>query len=255
MKDIAGFLEGYLMPRVYHREKIITVSESSKADIIAMKPLQNKNVSVVNPGISLPELKLFPKKSTSPTLVYVGRVRPYKNIDVAIMAFEKVLVEFPDAVFKIAGSGESVPHLKKLVKERGLGKSVKFYGHVTDELREKLYKSAWLMIQPSTMEGWGITVIEANSCATPVIASNVSGLKDSVIDGKTGILVPPGNIDLFAKGIVKIFKNNSLRRKMALASVDRAKEFGWTNNASEFLSEIKKDLKSRYNFALGGISE
>src|SRR5207237_10913800 len=108
------------------------------------------------------------------------------NIDVAIKAFAKVVRIQKKAKLAIVGEGESYLTLNKLVAELGIKKSVTFHGRVSEEEKVLLLAKSWAAIQPSQMEGWGLTVIEANAAGTPVIASRVNGLQDSVLDGQIG---------------------------------------------------------------------
>lgn len=250
VRQIAAFLEGSLMPWVYRDQKIITVSKSSWEDIVRLNFFSKKNVSIVNPGIKCPKLKGLPRKAACPTILYLGRIRPYKNLDKALAAFKGVLKKNPTAIFKIAGDGDCLESLKKLAVELGISESVVFLGKVSEEQKVELFKEAWLMVQPSSIEGWGITVIEANAYGSPVVASNVSGLKDSVVDGKTGILVKAGDIGELTWAMCRIIENPILRHNMSKESMGRARAFDWDNNAREFLQEIGVYLRESYNFDL-----
>ncbi len=247
MQQIASFLEAKLMPLAYKDEKIITVSNSSKKDIVALGYVNPKNISIVNPGIKLPNLNKVPKKSNNPKILYLGRIRPYKNIDIAIYAFQQVVKKYPLAKFHIAGEGESIDQLKELARSLNLRKSVIFHGKVDDATREYLYRTSWFSVQPSSFEGWGITVIESNSYGTPVIASRVPGLIDSVVRNKTGLLVPLKNIGLLASAMEKLIVEKKLRIQMSKNALTRAQKFDWSVNAREFLYAIKQYLQKRYN--------
>ncbi len=100
------------------------------------------------------------------------------------------------------------------------------------------------MIQPSMIEGWGITVIEANASGTPVIASNVNGLRDSVVDGKTGLLVKPKDVRMFAKAMINLIEDEEFRSELSGQSYKWAQNFSWENSAEKFLSVIKNDVNS-----------
>ncbi len=240
LREFAKFLEGKLMPLVYRNEKVMAVSESTKADVLKLGIFKPENVCIVNPGIDLVPLEVKVAKTEHPSLLYLGRLRDYKNINIAIKSFFRVLKVFPNAVFNIGGEGDSEPELKKLVTDLNIIDSVKFLGRVTDEERNKLYASSWLAIQPSSHEGWGITVIEANFYGCPVVASNIAGLRDSVVDGKTGILVKPKSTIGFTKAILKVFNQPVLRQKMSYLGIERAKKFNWSENTNIFLSVVEK---------------
>ena len=138
----------------------------------------------------------------------------------------------PDARLIIAGSGEEDASLKNLTKRLGLEQYVEFKGRVSDEDKVALLQRALVLVNPSFMEGWGITTIEANACGTPVIASDVPGLRDSVRDGETGYLVPRGDVDAFSDKIIKIISDKKLREKMGREGVNWAQNFDWNKRAN-----------------------
>ena len=87
-------------------------------------------------------------------------------------------------------------------------------------------------------EGWGITNIEANACGTPVISANVPGLKDSVLDGQSGLLYEYGNIGQLANLLLKVLQDNDLRSKLSTGAVEWAKQFSWDKSADLMLDRI-----------------
>ena len=175
--QIACFLEGTVMPFVYKQKRVITVSKSSKKEIIQLGFSDVEKISIVHNGIENDAIRRL-SKSRFPLITYLGRLKSYKNVDVAIRAFGQLLPIFPALKFYIIGTGEEDKNLKTLVKKLKLGEQVLFLGKVSEKRKIELLSKSWISVQPSMMEGWGITVIEANSCATPVIASRLSGLSD-----------------------------------------------------------------------------
>jgi len=169
-------------------------------------------------------------------------LKEYKNIDVAIKAFAKVVAIKKEATLSVVGSGESYPRLKKLASELGIEKSVTFYGRVSEEDKARLLSQSWAALQPSQMEGWGITVIEANAAKTPVIASQVNGLQDSVINGLTGILVPAGNVTQFANAMMQIAEDDALRMNLSNEALLWAKNFDWNKSSEVFYNVIGRNF-------------
>jgi glycosyltransferase involved in cell wall biosynthesis/cellulose synthase/poly-beta-1,6-N-acetylglucosamine synthase-like glycosyltransferase/O-antigen/teichoic acid export membrane protein len=241
MREIAKFLEGKVMPYFYRYEKVMTVSESTKKDVLKLGIFNEENICIVNPGIDIKSVDKSIKKTDYPSILYLGRLKPYKNVDIAIKSFKKVLEKFPNAILNIAGEGDCEQSLKDLVKNLDIEKSVVFHGRVDEETTKPiLFKQSWVMVQPSSFEGWGITVIEANQMGTPVVASDIPGLRDSVLNGETGILVKPKSIKEFSKALIKVIKNSKLRQKMSDAGIERAKKFNWSENTNIFLSAIQR---------------
>ncbi len=230
---IALFMESRIMPFVYRRVPFVTISPASKADIIAER-LTSTEPSIVYSGID-GELYKPGKKSKDPLVLCLGRLKEYKSVPVFIHAAQKVLEQIPSAKFVIAGDGEEKHFLMSLVKKLHLEKHIIFTGAVTEEQKVRLYQSAWVFVNPSLMEGWGMTTIEANACGTPIIASDVGGLRDSVNNPHSGYLVPYGNVDEFAARIVELLTDKKTRDRMSKQSVTWASNFDWGKSAEDFL--------------------
>ncbi|MBI4057774.1 glycosyltransferase [Candidatus Microgenomates bacterium] len=246
---VASFLESKVMPVVYKNQKVITVSESSKAQIKKLGISGNGDIQVIPPGV---DIASFPKtaKTVFPSFIYLGRLKPYKNIDVAIKAFSSVVQSYPTAKLAIAGEGESMAMLQKLVKELKLERSVIFTKKVSEKLKAQYLAQSWAALQPSSFEGWGITVIEANAAGTPVIASNVNGLCDSVVDGKTGLLVPVKDISLFAKAMTDLIREPAYRRELSRGAYKWAQRFSWDRSSQELLRVIENELAQDKRYSL-----
>ncbi|HRN70414.1 MAG TPA: glycosyltransferase, partial [Candidatus Woesebacteria bacterium] len=230
----ASFLEGTVMPLAYKNTEVITVSPSSKDEIMKHK-LTKKDPGIVYNGVDHTLFKPG-KKSAKPLAVYVGRLQYYKSLNIFIKAAKKVLETIPDAQFIIAGEGEEKQNLQKYVQKLGLENTITFTGFLTEEEKVKLLQKAWVFVNPSIMEGWAITTIEANACGTPAVASNVPGLKDSINDPKTGFLVKYGNADMFAEKITQLMKSEKLRIKMSEEAQKWSEEFSWEESAELFYS-------------------
>ena len=233
---IGLFLERRLMPLVYKNTEVITVSPSSKADILDHK-LTLKEPSVLYNGVDLNVCKPG-KKSPSPMVLYLGRLTNLKSIPVFIHAAERILSDLPTVKFVIAGDGPDRTNLMKLVKKLGLEHAISFKGRVSEGEKVALYQRAWVFVNPSLIEGWGITTIEANACGTPVVASNVQGLQDAVHNPHSGFLVPYGNIEAFSDSIKKLLTDERLRQQMSHESIEWAKQFDWEKSANEGIQII-----------------
>jgi cellulose synthase/poly-beta-1,6-N-acetylglucosamine synthase-like glycosyltransferase/glycosyltransferase involved in cell wall biosynthesis/O-antigen/teichoic acid export membrane protein len=227
-------LEKYLVPLVYKNTEVITVSPSSKADILEHK-LTRKEPHVIYNGVDLDIYKPG-KKSVNPMVLYLGRLSPQKSLAVFIKSAKKIIRKVPNVEFIIAGDGTERKNLITLVKSLHLGKRITFTGKVTQSEKVELYQKAWVFVNPSLIEGWGITSIEANACGTPVIASNVAGLRDSIHNPHSGLLVPYGDIEEFAKTTVSLLKDKKTRNSMSSESVEWASHFDWDKSAVDCMS-------------------
>lgn len=229
----AASLEKYLMPFVYRNTRFITVSESSRQDMIHLG-ITKASIQVINPGVDLDSLTPG-EKSPTPTIFSIGRLKAYKSIDVLIKAFKKVLVSVPNAELVIAGDGEEKETLRALVEELDLKTRVRFLGKISEKEKLAWFQKAWVFVNPSMMEGWGITTIEANACGVPVVASDIPGLRDSVQNPHTGFLVPYGDTEALARKITLLCTDNATREEMSTAGLIWAQNFGWNKSAQSFL--------------------
>ncbi len=230
---IALFLEAKLMPLVYRNIQVITVSPSSKEAILKHKLTKIDPIIIYN-GVDLETYKPG-NKSKNPLILYLGRLQYYKSLHVFLVAAKRVLKKIPNAEFVIAGDGEQKNSLQEFAKKIGILEKIKFLGKVTEEEKINLFQKSWLFVNPSFMEGWGITTIEANACATPAVASDVPGLRDSIKNPHTGILVEYGNYKNFADSIIKLIEDRKLWKEMSRESLNWAQNFDWDASADKFL--------------------
>lgn len=240
---LALFLEAKLMPWAYRNTQVVTVSESSKKEIMKLKLTKREPIIIYN-GVNLDEFKPN-REQENPLILYVGRIQKYKSLHVLINAAKEVIAKIPTATVVIAGEGEEKAHLQNYVKVMGLDKHIQFKGHVSHEEKIKLMQSAWVFVNPSLIEGWGITTIEANACGTPAVASDVPGLRDSVRDQETGLLAKYGNSSDFSKKIIQIITDQKLRRSMSKNSILWADNFSWEKSAKQFNTLFENEQKGK----------
>ena len=223
---------------VYGHRRFMVISQSTKEDLIK-RGIKGENIFVVKCGIDHQLYKPNREKYPSPTVIYVGRIKKYKSIQHLILAFRLVLQQIPNAKLVIVGEGDYLPPLMNLSKQLELEGRIEFTGYVSQEEKVEKLQRSHLAVYPSLKEGWGLTNIEANACGTPVVASDVPGLRDSVMDGKTGLLFRYGETEDLASKMVKILSDKSLQAKLAQGGLEWAKEFSWDKTAEQTLSLIR----------------
>ncbi len=236
---IAEAMELKLMPFVYKKIQTITVSPSSKKEIIE-KQLSDVEPIIVYNGVDLEKYKPAQKNYT-PTVLYLGRLKYYKSLHIFIRSAKKILEKIPKVRFIIAGDGEEKNNLIKFTNKMGLGGMIEFVGKVSEEEKIDLYQKAWVFVNPSFMEGWGITSIEANACGTPVVASNVPGLRDSVKNPHSGFLVPYGSVNEFSNKVTLLITDYKLRTELSQGAIEWAKNFDWQKSADKSLQFISDE--------------
>lgn len=232
----ASSLEAKFMPLVYRDVQVITVSPSSREEILKHK-LTKTDPIIIYSGVDLNKFKPG-EKSNKPMILYLGRLQYYKSLHIFIKAAKQVLRKSLETKFVIAGEGGEKRKLIKQAKRLGILENIKFLGRVSEKAKIKLFQEAWVFVNPSFMEGWGLTTIEANACGTPAVASNVPGLRDSIKNPHTGFLVPYGKPSEFADRILELIEDKHLRKQFSKEAIKWANNFTWEKSAMEFYSVV-----------------
>ena len=191
------------------------------------------------------EIEMDGKTIKKPYLLYVGRHEVWKSIDLAIKAMPNIVKKYSDVRLVVQGPFSAhTQDLKELAKEIGMEEKVIFLpSTIGQENLRKLYFNACVYVFPSKKEDFGIVIIEAMGAGIPVVAWNSGGPTDIVLNGQTGYLAKPFDIDDFSLKVVKILKDKRLHEKMVLASWQRVKEqFSWEKHLDILEREIKNSL-------------
>jgi glycosyltransferase involved in cell wall biosynthesis len=175
-----------------------------------------------------------------PTFLYVGRLKRYKGVEVAIRALAAARRERPDVTLDIAGTGGDAARLAGVADSLGLGAVVRFHGFVAEDRKRELFRAATANLFPSPKEGWGLTVIEAAACGTPSLASNSPGLCDSVRDGQTGYLVTHGDAAALASRMVELAGNPELVARLGAEARRQACAWSWDDAAAATLAHFNE---------------
>ena len=228
------------VPWIYRRSRFVAVSDSTADDLVA-RGIDRQRITVIPNG--LPDLDwesiLALGKSASPLFVYLGRLKRYKRLDLALQAFARVAERHPDARFSIAGEGSHRPALQRLAEELGLAESVDFPGWISDDDKWSLLRRAWALVYTSPKEGWGIGSLEAQRVGTIALVSDAPGLRDTVVDGVTGRVVAHGDVAAFAAAMQEAIERPERRRAMEEAAVRRASRYSWDDAADATLAVLE----------------
>ena len=235
-------MERFVAPRFYRSSRVVTLSESSRAEIVDMLGLPLNRVTVAPPGI---DGRYVPggRRSATPLVVAVGRLVPVKRFDVLLRALAEVKVVQPRLQAVIIGEGYERPALEALRSELDATDWVSMPGRVDDEELLSWYRQAWAVASTSQREGWGMTLTEAAACGTPAVATAIAGHTDAVIDGESGILVRPGGS--FADALARLLADDELRNRLAKGALERARWFTWDATARRALEALVEEAKGR----------
>jgi glycosyltransferase involved in cell wall biosynthesis len=243
LRWVAMGLEGWLVPRVYKRTPIVAVSRSTRDDLVrcGFDPVR---ISIIHNGVRPVTITSTPR-AKDPTIVCTGRLKSQKCIDVLIRAMPMVLIQYPSAILHIIGQGPDRARLERIAWSLGLFNNVRFHGYLRDYARDHLAARAWVAVCPSAFEGWGVVCVEASARALPVIASDVPGLRDSVLDGETGFLVPHGDPTAIATALDRLFRDRPLRERMGESGRLWAQEHTWDRSAQQMIEVLEALLPTR----------
>ena len=138
----------------------------------------------------------------------------------------------------VVGDGPDRDRLLGLARGLGMGGAVEFPGFLPLAEKARRMREAWVLVQPSPKEGWGLTVVEAGACGTAVVAADSPGLRDSVRDGETGLLVPFGDDARMAEALIRVLTDARRRERLAAAGIAWAARFTWSDCAKRSLEVL-----------------
>ena len=233
LSDLGYALEP-LLYRLYSTSRIVAVSQSTARDLLYCG-ISEKNIHVVSPGCTNPGVPRTPLTDRSPkTVACVSRLMKYKGLQLAFQAFSTVVSRFPEAKLLVAGSGPYQHELAKMACDFGISRNISFLGRVSERSKFKLYGETRIAISPSHREGFGISVIEANSVGTPVVGWDVPGSRDSIVDGTTGLLAPFPDDTAFADDISTLLTDDQMWRNLSGSAWKWARDHSWDKSARDF---------------------
>jgi glycosyltransferase involved in cell wall biosynthesis len=236
-----NFMESFI-PRAYVGSTFVAISDSTRRDLIR-RGIPSEEIEVIPCGIDTGTYTPGPPEPEPGTFLYVGRLKKYKGVQIIIRALEKLRNAGNDYRLVVLGSGDYREELLRLSVRLGLEDSVSFEGFVPLERKLHWLRRSWAAVFPSEKEGWGLTVIEANACGTPVIASDSDGLRDSVRDGETGLLVPHGDLDALAGQMERMAENRDLRSELSVRGLQWAGSFDWDVTAEKMLEVMAHTIE------------
>ena len=219
---------------LYRRVPFVTISESARDELVTIDGIPRENVTLAYCGIEPGSLGPG-ERAPDPRLLYVGRLKAYKRIEILL----DMLVSLSQEVsLDIVGQGDHGETLSDEISRRGLGERVRVHGHVDEQTKADLYRQAWLHVTASASEGWSLTVMEAALCGTPSAALAVGGLRESIVNGQTGLLsqTPEEMTDK----VRLLLSDHELRTRLGEAARERALKFTWDRTAATTLEVVQQ---------------
>ncbi len=224
-------------------EKVITVSAFSKSEIVKYTGIGPEKIEVIHNGVDSAGFRDTKRKSddgaspSGPYLLYVGNVKPHKNVIGLIDAFAVVQKSLPDVKLVIVGKRDRFIHgidnLDEYVTNLGIDRQIVFTGFVGDDELYGLYKNARVFVFPSFYEGFGLPPLEAMASGVPVVVSRTASLPE--VCGDAAIYVDPHDPLDIARGIIRVLGEDSLRNELVGKGLVRAAGFSWKASAEKHM--------------------
>lgn len=226
-----GFVAEPVYLQAYRRCPKVTISGSTRDDLRALG--LDGPIHVVPLAVNVPALDPLPPKAPTGRLVSVGRLVPSKRHGHAIRALAELRRAVPDASLTVVGDGPLRARLERQAEELGIGDAVTLAGRVTEEEKQTLLAEADVLVGSSVREGWGLTVTEAARLGTPSVTYDIPGFRDSVVDGRTGVLTRP-EPEALAVAVAALVTDPARYERVRLGAWDRWRDLDWEHTADAF---------------------
>lgn len=226
-----GYVSEPLYLALYRRTECVTISDSSVADLRRVGV--RAPIHVIPMASSVPALDALPTKEPVGRLIIVGRLVPSKRVDHAIRALAELRRTVPVATLTVVGEGPERGRLAALAHELAVEDAVDFVGRVEEAEKARLLREADVLVACAVREGWGLTVTEAARVGTPSVCYRAPGLRDSVVDGRTGLLTSESP-EALADAIRQLLQSPSLYGQMRLRAWRHSSGLSWAGTADAF---------------------
>jgi len=216
------------MISIFFNKKIIAISNSVKKSLIKYELIPSSKIFVLQNGVDYQKFNGIAKSKiiSNNEQIIIGtvcRLEEQKGIRYLLLAMKIILTKFPTVQLEIVGDGSLLDELKELTQKIGISNSVNFFGKFAEVI--PFYKRMNIFVLPSIYEGFGIVLLEAMAAGIPVVATNVDGISEVVIDKESGLLVPPKNPEGIANAVINIIENSELTEKLVMEGYKRAALF------------------------------
>jgi glycosyltransferase involved in cell wall biosynthesis len=230
-------LEARVAPPFYRRGATATPSESTRLELLELG-FRPERVTAVPNGV---DERYMPggRRSASPLVIAVGRFAPVKRLQLALEAAATARRTVPDLRLRLVGDGPEAAVLRRWVVDHDAAGWVEFAGYVEPSRLPDEYRRAWVVLSASLAEGWGMSLTEAAACATPAVATDISGHRCSVVDGRTGLLATPERL---GAALATVLLDDDLRERLAAAALDRSRTLTWESTAAGVLAVLHGEV-------------
>lgn len=239
---LGNVLEERVAPGFYRRVPVVTLSPSSKDELVDELGFDASHVTVVPPGVDpsfSPAGDRQRHRSPTPLAVAVGRLTPVKDFTRTVRIVAAAREAVPGLELVIVGEGYLRDEIEAQVRAVGGQDWVHMPGRISDPELLDLYRRSWVAVSCSTREGWGMTLTEAAACGTPAVATDIAGHADAIADGRSGLLA--GTDAELVAALTAVLTDAGLAEKLRSGALDRADELTWSACASANFRVLAED--------------
>jgi glycosyltransferase involved in cell wall biosynthesis len=240
---LGNAIERRWAPPLYRRERVVTLSESSRREIVDDLGFPAERVDVVPPGVDPRFTPGSRHGAPPPRVLAVGRLVPVKRFDVLIRAADEARRRVPGLTLTIVGEGYESEKLERQVRQLRAESWVTFTHGVSDTELVELYRSARLVASASAREGWGMTLTEAAACGTPAVATRIAGHVDAVAEDVSGLLAD--DEAALGRALARVAGDDDLWARLAKGAVHHAGGFTWEATAHGLLTALAEEASAR----------
>lgn len=241
--SLIGYLLEPLYLRLFKDKKVITVSESSKQDLLRVG-FDSQNIQIISEGIELEPLSSFTtlSKYDQPTILVLGSVRPMKKTLDTMKAFELVKRRIPMIQLLVAGDMQSSygKKVREYIESSPFSNSIHILGKVSPQKKLELLQKSHLVSVTSVKEGWCLVVTEANSQGTPAVVYNVDGLRDSVKNGVTGWICEKNRPKELSENFFQVFSSPEKYQTIQKSAYEWSLQITFEKSFDDFLDVITR---------------
>jgi glycosyltransferase involved in cell wall biosynthesis len=238
---VGWWIESVVAPRLYRRSRYVTVSAAT-ADELSGLGIARDRIAVVPNGLEpVPAVRVAP--SAEPRLVVLGRLVPHKRVEHALEVVARLRSRRPGLRLAVIGEGWWEERLRARAAELGIGDLVEFTGYLDEPAKHAELARAWVQLCPSVKEGWGLVVTEAGAHGVPTVGyRSAGGLRESIVDGRTGLLVD--DLDGMVAAVDRLLGDEPARRRMGAAAARHAAAHTWPATVSGFATVLAASLRA-----------
>ena len=237
---VGWWVESVVAPLVYRRSRYVTVSAAT-AEELGTLGIAAGRVSVVPNGVEPPP-PVAVERSVQPRLVVLGRLVPHKRVEHAVEVLARLQGRWPGLRLSVVGEGWWEDELRARAAALGVDGLVEFRGFLDEQAKHDELARAWVQLCPSVKEGWGLVVTEAGAHRVPTVGyRSAGGLRESIVDGRTGVLVD--DLDQMTEAVDRLLADGPARAAMGEAAARHAAAYSWPASVRGFAGVLSAAVR------------